>query len=79
MNAQVGDWIVIESGHVGGARREGQVVELRHPDGSPPYLVRWLDTGETTMAFPGPDARVLDTGTYDELVARRTAGHGPAN
>jgi hypothetical protein len=44
MHARVGDWIVVESGRLDGRRREGQVVELRHPDGSPPYYVHWLDT-----------------------------------
>jgi hypothetical protein len=76
MHAQVGDWIVIESNHLDAPRREGQVVELRHPDGSPPYVVRWQHTGETTTAFPGPDARVLHDGAYQELVARRNKAGG---
>jgi len=71
MRARIGDWIVIESSRLDGARRAGQVVELRHPDGTPPYLVHWLDTGETTLAFPGPDARVLDHEGYRELTASR--------
>jgi Domain of unknown function (DUF1918) len=70
MRARVGDWIVIESSRLDGTRRTGQVVELRHPDGTPPYLVHWADTGETTLAFPGPDARILDREEYRVLIAR---------
>ena len=74
MRAQVSDWIVIESAKLDGPRRAGQVVELRHPDGSPPYLVHWMDTGETTLTFPGPDARVLDEQGYQELAERKAQG-----
>ena len=72
MRARVGDWIVIESSRVDGARRAGEVVELRHPDGSPPFLVRWPD-GQTTLTFPGPDARIVDAAGYQELAERWAA------
>jgi len=39
-------------------RRIGVVVKLRHPDDSPPYVVRWLDDGHEALVFPGPDARI---------------------
>lgn len=78
MRAQVGDWIVVESTHLDQPRREGKVVELRHPDGSPPYMVQWQHSGETTLAFPGPDARVLDHGAHEELAARRRKADQPA-
>ncbi|MBD8078205.1 dsRBD fold-containing protein [Cellulosimicrobium arenosum] len=58
MRAAVGDRIVTVSGVVGGAVRDGVVVELRHDDGSPPYLVEWSDTGERTLAYPGADSYV---------------------
>ncbi|HET8642233.1 MAG TPA: DUF1918 domain-containing protein [Pseudonocardiaceae bacterium] len=70
MRAQVGDWILVESSKVDGARRAGKVVELRHPDGTPPYMVHWQDSDETTMAFPGPDARVLHAEEYEALQHR---------
>jgi hypothetical protein len=38
--------------------RDGEIIEARGPDGSPPFLVRWADDGRTTLVFPGPDARV---------------------
>lgn len=58
MKAQVGDRLILESVHVGEPRRVGVILELRHPDGTPPYLVRWLDTGHEGLIFPGPESRV---------------------
>ena len=58
MIAHVGDRLVLEGAHVGDPRRIGVITELRHNDGTPPYLVRWLDDGHEALVFPGPDARV---------------------
>jgi hypothetical protein len=58
MRASVGDRIVIASNQVDRPIRGGEVVELRHDDGSPPYVVRWSDTGQTGIFFPGTDAHV---------------------
>jgi hypothetical protein len=58
MKAEVGDRLIMESAHVGEARRIGVVLELRHPDGTPPYLVRWLDNGHEALVFPGPESRI---------------------
>ncbi len=58
MKASVGDRIVTASGVVGGAVRDGTVVACEHEDGSPPYRVRWADTGEESLVFPGPDSMV---------------------
>ncbi len=65
MKAFVGDRYVQASGVVDGPVRDGRVVELRHPDGSPPYVVEWSDTQERTLVFPGPDAHV-ERGAPDE-------------
>ena len=62
MKASVGDRFVQVSSVVGGTVRDGRVVELRHEDGSPPYVVEWYDTGDRTLVFPGPDARVETPG-----------------
>ena len=62
MKAAVGDRLVVASGVVDGAVRDGRVVEVQHDDGSPPYLVEWSDTGERTLVFPGPDAHVEPPG-----------------
>ncbi len=51
MKASVGDRIVVVSTKVDGPVRDGVVVELRHPDGTPPYLVRWSDDGEPALFF----------------------------
>ena len=59
MKASVGDRLVLASGVVDGAVRDGTVVELRHPDGTPPFMVEWSDTGDRSLVFPGPDARLL--------------------
>jgi hypothetical protein len=58
MKAQVGDRLVMESTHVGEARRTGVVIELQHADGTPPYRVRWLSDNHESIVFPGSDARV---------------------
>jgi hypothetical protein len=58
MKAAVGDRIVTASGVVGGAVRDGVVTECSHDDGSPPYRVRWSDTGEETLVYPGADTIV---------------------
>lgn len=58
MHADVGDQIVIGGPTVGSPGRDGEVVALHHPDGTPPYDVRWSDTGRTTVIFPGPDAHI---------------------
>lgn len=63
MKASVGDRLVQASSVVDGAVREGTVIEVRHEDGSPPYAVRWLDTGEVTVVFPGPDTHVEGPGS----------------
>ena len=56
MYAKVGDRLVVRQmdGHI----RDAEILEVRHEDGSPPYLVRWSDTGHEALVFPGPDAEV---------------------
>ncbi|MFF8908307.1 pyridoxamine 5'-phosphate oxidase family protein [Streptomyces olivaceoviridis] len=58
MRAHLGDQLVIESPAAGAARRDGEIVGLHHDDGTPPYDVRWSDTDEVTLVFPGPDAHI---------------------
>jgi hypothetical protein len=58
MQASVGDRIVIKGHHVGEHERDCLVLEVRGPDGEPPYLVRWGDTGHESLFFPGSDASV---------------------
>lgn len=58
MKANVGDRLVLESTHVGDPRRVGVVTAVRNDSGDPPYVVKWLDTGNESLVFPGADARV---------------------
>ncbi len=58
MRAHVGDWIVVEAVHLGGPRRRGLIVRLEHPDGTPPYVVRWTEDDRETLFFPGPEAHL---------------------
>lgn len=61
MFATVGDRLVVHSQHLDGPVRQGEIVEVRGADGSPPYVVRWADTGRETLVFPGADATVQST------------------
>lgn len=58
MKANVGDRIVIKGHHTGEPDRDCEVLEVRGPDGTPPYRVRWDDTGHEGLFFPGSDAMV---------------------
>lgn len=56
MHAQVGDRIVIRGHHMGEPERDCEVLEVHGEAGSPPYVVRWGDTGQEGLFFPGSDA-----------------------
>jgi hypothetical protein len=58
VQANVGDRIIIKGHHTGQPERDGEILEVRGPDGGPPYLVRWSDTGEEGLFFPGSDASI---------------------
>ena len=64
MFARPGDRIVVHSAHVDAPSRDGEVLEVQHEDGTPPYRVRWSDTGHESLFFPGPDASVDHTGEH---------------
>jgi Domain of unknown function (DUF1918) len=58
MKARVGDRLVIDGTTLGEPRRIGVVTAVTHPDGTPPYVVRWLNDNHESVVFPGPTARV---------------------
>ena len=58
MMAQVGDRLILESTNLSDSGRVGVITAVRHHDGAPPYLVRWLADGRTSLIFPGPEARI---------------------
>jgi uncharacterized protein DUF1918 len=73
MHAQPGDWLIVEQAGLDHEARRGLIEDVRSPDGTPPYLVRWLDTGQEALVFPGPDAHVR-TPEELELAGSRAAG-----
>ncbi|MFM9632663.1 MULTISPECIES: pyridoxamine 5'-phosphate oxidase family protein [Streptomyces] len=68
MRAHVGDRLIVGSPAAGAVRRDGEIIGLHHQDGTPPYDVRWSDTGDVTLVFPGPDAHIHHP-AQDEAVA----------
>ncbi|MFI1991531.1 DUF1918 domain-containing protein [Actinoplanes sp. NPDC020271] len=58
MKANIGDRIIIEGKHLGDSRRIGIITGVAHNDGSPPYDVRWLEDGYTSVVIPGAEARI---------------------
>ena len=56
-SARIGDWVIIEGLTLDDGRRQGQIIELIHADGSPPYRVRWTD-GHDSVFHPGAGARI---------------------
>ncbi len=57
MRATVGDRLHVHGKTVGQHDRIGEIIEVRGPNGAPPYVVRFKD-GHTGLVFPGPDAVV---------------------
>lgn len=65
MKAAVGDRVVVASRHVAEPKREGEIREVRGPDGSPPWLVRWDGRDEESLYFPGSDSVVTHSRQTD--------------
>ena len=59
MHAEVGNWLVVHGRTLDDRVREGQILEVPHPDGSPPYVVRWTDDDRQSLVFPGADTELL--------------------
>jgi hypothetical protein len=60
--------LVVKGRHLGDPWRDGEILEVRHADGTPPYVVRWADTGRTSLFFPGADTSVQHF-THDRTAA----------
>jgi hypothetical protein len=74
MKAKVGDWLVIKGTTIDRPDQRGLITEVHSSDGSPPYMVRWLDSGHVATVFPGPDAVVVtaeEQETADERAQHR--------
>ena len=59
MKAHVGDFLVVRGTTTEMSDQRGVITEVRSADGSPPYVVRWLNTGHVATVFPGSDAMVV--------------------
>ncbi|MFK4266288.1 Acg family FMN-binding oxidoreductase [Streptomyces milbemycinicus] len=83
MRAHVGDQLIVESPTTGATRRDGEIVGVHHNDGTPPYDVRWSDSGRVSLVFPGPDAHIHHTGHPADMApgapAPRTATEARAS
>ncbi|MGK5640800.1 DUF1918 domain-containing protein [Streptomyces sp. URMC 126] len=64
MQAEVGDRIHIQTRAVGMQSRVGEIMEVRGPDGTPPYLVRFSD-GHESLVYPGPDCVIEQRSAED--------------
>lgn len=62
MQVSAGQRILIRGKTVGSPDRHGEIVEVRGPDGGPPYLVRF-DDGHDTLVYPGADT-VIDEAAH---------------
>lgn len=56
MRALVGDRLVV------GADRIGVVIGVPSADGSPPYIVRWLEGDHVAMVQPDQYSRIVPAG-----------------
>jgi hypothetical protein len=62
LHAAAGDRLVIRSHRLGEPRRDAEILEALGDEGTPPFRVRWEDTGCESLLFPGSDAFVEHLG-----------------
>jgi Domain of unknown function (DUF1918) len=70
MKAKVGDWLVIKGATVDRPDQRGLITEVHSSDGSPPYVVRWLETDHVATVFPGSDAVIATAEEQEEADER---------
>ncbi len=63
MKAKVGDWLVMKGLTIDCPEQRGLITEVHSDDGSPPYVVHWLNSDHLATVFPGSDALIV---TADE-------------
>ncbi len=49
---------MVQPHHLGEPERDAEILEVHGAADSPPFLVRWQDSGRTSLFYPGSDARV---------------------
>ena len=62
MRAIIGDRIIIRGRTVETPDKHGEIMEVRGPDGEPPYLVRFGE-GHESVVYPGADFLVEHSDT----------------
>ena len=76
MKAEAGDWLVMKGSTVDQQDQRGLITEVHSADGSPPYMVHWLESDHVAMVFPGPDAIIVTAAEQraaDERARQRIA------
>ncbi len=58
LSAAPGDRVIVRPHRLGEPERDGEILQAHGPEGTPPFTVRWSDTGRTSRFFPGADASV---------------------
>lgn len=58
MHAEVGDRLLV--GH--DRQRTGLIIGVPDAGGQPPYIVKWLSSGNIAMVFPDEFARIVPPG-----------------
>ena len=82
MKATVGDWLVIKGTTIDRPDQQGLITEVHSSDGSPPYVVLWLETDHVATVFPGADAVVVtaaERAAADERAQHRFGAVQSAN
>ena len=79
MKAKVGDWLVVKGTTIDKPDRRGLITEVHSPDGSPPYVVRWLETDHEATVFPGADSVSSRQRSKRKPTSARNIGSGPCN
>jgi uncharacterized protein DUF1918 len=60
MRAQVGDHLLV------GKNRIGVVIGVPAEDGSPPYIIKWLNDGHIAMVQPDQYARIIPAAQHTD-------------
>ena len=74
MRADAGDLLIVKGRTDSSAARRAMVLEAHGPDGTAPFLVRWIESGHQALVFPGPDAVVVtaaEQAEQDRATGRR--------
>jgi ABC-type sugar transport system substrate-binding protein len=55
MRANIGDMLVV----AGSGSRTGLIIGVVGQDGTPPYVIKWLNDGHIAMVTPDPYSRIV--------------------